>query len=188
MLGYGTGCVPNLVSLSLACECTFRWGNDILLHLGLDRTEGDAFDLDQKLVASRRRHTGLVHLDAGASELHGRDARTVSTRAVMLGPSIMPILRLQTLATPVSDRCAMDPYADACPSDSQETVNVAFRLSPSPAAAALTEALAAAPRLHTLYTQLPAVWNTTLLDVSLSSALVLSLCPARPVLSSPRGL
>ncbi|KAI0635164.1 hypothetical protein C8Q77DRAFT_686246 [Trametes polyzona] len=52
-----------------------------------------------------------------------------------------------------------------------ETVNVAFRLSPSPAAAALTEALAAAPRLHTLYTQLPAVWNTTLLDIAQNPAL-----------------
>ncbi|KAI0653935.1 hypothetical protein C8Q70DRAFT_1048261 [Cubamyces menziesii] len=47
-----------------------------------------------------------------------------------------------------------------------ESVNVAFRLSPSPAANALTQALAAAPRLHTLYTQLPAVWNTTLLDIA----------------------
>ncbi|KAI0826619.1 hypothetical protein BC628DRAFT_244831 [Trametes gibbosa] len=52
-----------------------------------------------------------------------------------------------------------------------ETVNVAFRLSPSPAASALTHALAAAPRLHTLYTQLPAVWNTTLLDIAQNPAL-----------------
>ncbi|KAI0717393.1 hypothetical protein C8T65DRAFT_571907, partial [Cerioporus squamosus] len=52
-----------------------------------------------------------------------------------------------------------------------ETVNVAFRLSPSPAAAALVKALAAAPRLHTLYTQLPAVWNTTLLDIAQNPAL-----------------
>ncbi|OJT07066.1 hypothetical protein TRAPUB_2098 [Trametes pubescens] len=53
-----------------------------------------------------------------------------------------------------------------------ETVNVAFRLSPSPAAAALTQALAAAPRLHTLHTQLPAVWNTTLLDIAQNPSLV----------------
>ncbi|KAI0674300.1 hypothetical protein C8Q78DRAFT_967623 [Trametes maxima] len=52
-----------------------------------------------------------------------------------------------------------------------ETVNVAFRLSPSPAASALTQALAHAPRLHTLYTQLPAVWNTTLLDIAQNPAL-----------------
>ncbi|KAI9063642.1 hypothetical protein FKP32DRAFT_1611763 [Trametes sanguinea] len=52
-----------------------------------------------------------------------------------------------------------------------ETVNVAFRLSPSPAASALTRALAAAPRLHTLYTQLPAVWNTTLLDIAQNASL-----------------
>ncbi|KAI0360681.1 hypothetical protein OH77DRAFT_1393833, partial [Trametes cingulata] len=52
-----------------------------------------------------------------------------------------------------------------------ETVNVAFRLSPSPAASALTQALAAAPRLHTLYTQLPAVWNTTLLDIAQNPSL-----------------
>ncbi|KAI0646304.1 hypothetical protein C8Q79DRAFT_926301 [Trametes meyenii] len=52
-----------------------------------------------------------------------------------------------------------------------ETVNVAFRLSPSPAASALTQALAQAPRLHTLYTQLPAVWNTTLLDIAQNPAL-----------------
>lgn len=62
--------------------------------------------------------------------------------------------------------------------DSQETVNVAFRLSPSPAATALTQALAAAPRLHTLHTQLPAVWNTTLLDVRLFSSISLYLSPA----------
>ncbi|KAI0777679.1 hypothetical protein BD413DRAFT_447541, partial [Trametes elegans] len=53
-----------------------------------------------------------------------------------------------------------------------ESVNVAFRLSPSPAANALTQALAAAPRLHTLYTQLPAVWNTTLLTIAQNAALV----------------
>ncbi|EIW55719.1 uncharacterized protein TRAVEDRAFT_59954 [Trametes versicolor FP-101664 SS1] len=53
-----------------------------------------------------------------------------------------------------------------------ETVNVAFRLSPSPAATALTQALAAAPRLHTLHTQLPAVWNTTLLDIAQNPSLV----------------
>ncbi|RDX54487.1 hypothetical protein OH76DRAFT_1341204, partial [Lentinus brumalis] len=52
-----------------------------------------------------------------------------------------------------------------------ETVNVAFRLSPTPAAFALVKALAAAPRLHTLYTQLPAVWNTTLLDIAQNPAL-----------------
>ncbi|OSD08015.1 hypothetical protein PYCCODRAFT_378331 [Trametes coccinea BRFM310] len=52
-----------------------------------------------------------------------------------------------------------------------ETVNVAFRLSPSPAASALTRALATAPRLHTLYTQLPAVWNTTLLDIAQNPSL-----------------
>ena len=50
----------------------------------------------------------------------------------------------------------------------QETVNVAFRLSPSPAATALVKALVSAPRLHTLYTQLPSVWNTTLLEVRIS--------------------
>ena len=44
-------------------------------------------------------------------------------------------------------------------------MNVAFRLSPSPAATALVRALAAAPRLHTLCTQLPTVWNVTLLEV-----------------------
>ncbi|KAI0701787.1 hypothetical protein C8Q76DRAFT_581217, partial [Earliella scabrosa] len=52
-----------------------------------------------------------------------------------------------------------------------ETVNVAFRLSPSPAASALCQALAAAPRLHTLRTQLPAVWNTTLLEIAQNPAL-----------------
>ncbi|RPD79109.1 hypothetical protein L226DRAFT_438573, partial [Lentinus tigrinus ALCF2SS1-7] len=53
-----------------------------------------------------------------------------------------------------------------------ETVNVAFRLSPSPAATALVKALAAAPRLHTLYTELPAVWNATLLDIAQNPALI----------------
>ncbi|TBU55498.1 hypothetical protein BD310DRAFT_908283 [Dichomitus squalens] len=52
-----------------------------------------------------------------------------------------------------------------------ETVNVAFRLSPSPAASALTKALATLPRLHTLSTMLPAVWNTTLLDIAQNPAL-----------------
>ncbi|KAH9920008.1 uncharacterized protein BXZ73DRAFT_92022 [Epithele typhae] len=47
-----------------------------------------------------------------------------------------------------------------------ESVNVAFRLSLSPAATALVKALAVAPRLHTVYTHLPAVWNTLLLDIS----------------------
>ena len=73
--------------------------------------------------------------------------------------------------------------------DSQESVNVAFRLSPSPAANALTQALAAAPRLHTLYTQLPAVWNTTLLDVSvvlfLSRAFLLVLLRSRLLVNWP---
>ena len=64
----------------------------------------------------------------------------------------------------------------------QETVNVAFRLSPSPAASALCQALAAAPRLHTLRTQLPAVWNTTLLEVRLSP--VFSAPPLLPVFST----
>ena len=49
---------------------------------------------------------------------------------------------------------------------------MAFRMSPSPAASALTKALANAPRLHTLSTMLPTVWNTTLLDVRLSLLLL----------------
>ncbi|KAM5537083.1 hypothetical protein V8D89_009229 [Ganoderma adspersum] len=52
-----------------------------------------------------------------------------------------------------------------------ESVNVAFRMSPSPAASALTKALANAPRLHTLSTMLPTVWNTTLLDIAQNPAL-----------------
>ncbi|KAH9849369.1 hypothetical protein C2E23DRAFT_935616 [Lenzites betulinus] len=60
-----------------------------------------------------------------------------------------------------------------------ETVEVAFRLSPSPAASALVQALAAAPRLHTLHTQLPAVWNTTLLDIAQNPSLArIALTPA----------
>ncbi len=49
---------------------------------------------------------------------------------------------------------------------------MAFRLSHSPAASALVNALVAAPRLHTVSTMLPAVWNTTLLDVRLSPLLL----------------
>ncbi|KAI0764967.1 hypothetical protein C8Q74DRAFT_1318493 [Fomes fomentarius] len=64
-----------------------------------------------------------------------------------------------------------------------ETVNVAFRLSPSPAASALTQALAAAPRLHTLQTQLPAVWNTTLLDIAQNPALARIVLSPRPELA-----
>lgn len=59
---------------------------------------------------------------------------------------------------------------------------MAFRLSLSPAASALTKALAAAPRLHTLSTMLPAVWNTILLDVRLS-VLLLFLVPSSPAFS-----
>ena len=59
---------------------------------------------------------------------------------------------------------------------------MAFRLSLSPAASALTTALAAAPRLHTLSTQLPAVWNTTLLDVRLC-LLLLFLSSSSPAFS-----
>ncbi|OBZ78155.1 hypothetical protein A0H81_01942 [Grifola frondosa] len=52
-----------------------------------------------------------------------------------------------------------------------ETVHIAFRLSPSPATTHLTTALASAPRLHTLRTALPAVWNTALLVPAANPAL-----------------
>ncbi|KAF9809030.1 hypothetical protein IEO21_07628 [Rhodonia placenta] len=52
-----------------------------------------------------------------------------------------------------------------------ETVNIAFRFSPSPASASFAASLAVAPRLRHVRALLPAVWNNTLLEISANPAL-----------------
>ncbi|CCL98421.1 uncharacterized protein FIBRA_00418 [Fibroporia radiculosa] len=52
-----------------------------------------------------------------------------------------------------------------------ESVNIDFRFSPSPASAAFAAALAVAPKLRYVRAALPAVWNTTLLEISANPAL-----------------
>ncbi|KZT03662.1 uncharacterized protein LAESUDRAFT_330668 [Laetiporus sulphureus 93-53] len=52
-----------------------------------------------------------------------------------------------------------------------ETVNIAFRFSPSPASASFAASLAIAPKLRDVSALLPAVWNTTLLEISANPSL-----------------
>ncbi|KAI0721736.1 hypothetical protein C8Q72DRAFT_79351 [Fomitopsis betulina] len=52
-----------------------------------------------------------------------------------------------------------------------ETVQIAFRFSPSPASASFATSLASAPRLRAVSAQLPMVWNTALLEISQNPAL-----------------
>ncbi|PCH38893.1 hypothetical protein WOLCODRAFT_92487 [Wolfiporia cocos MD-104 SS10] len=52
-----------------------------------------------------------------------------------------------------------------------ETVNIAFRYSPSAASNSFVTSLKMAPRLRDVRALLPAVWNTTLLEISANPAL-----------------
>ncbi|KAI0916335.1 hypothetical protein AcV5_003301 [Taiwanofungus camphoratus] len=52
-----------------------------------------------------------------------------------------------------------------------ESVNIAFRFSPSPASASFAASLAIAPKLQVVRALLPAVWNNTLLEISANPAL-----------------
>ncbi|OCH93153.1 hypothetical protein OBBRIDRAFT_811238 [Obba rivulosa] len=52
-----------------------------------------------------------------------------------------------------------------------ESVNIAFRFSPTPSSANFAASLAAAPKLRIVRAAIPAVWNTTLLEISANPTL-----------------